>query len=425
VTDGPADSAVRAAVEAERPATEDLLRELVAAPTLLGHEEAGQVIVRAALRDAGLEPFDVPLDPEALRAHPLGAPFSWDLSETRNVVAVWEPAGAATGRSLLLNAHVDVVPATPDDLWRTAPFTPTEDGTGWLYGRGACDDKAGLAAIVAAVRALRRLGVAPAARLTIQSVVEEEVGGNGALGCAIAGLSAADGAVIVEPTDGAVGTAQVGLVWFDVRVFGVSGHPADRTATVSALDAASSVVSALRRLEEELNVDRRPPFDEHARPAFLNVGVLESGTWPSIVPADCRLRCRLSLLPGQTVDGVRARIETVVAGALAGTPAAAARPPVVRYDGFAAPPWETAPDAPVTAAVTAAAERAGLPRPARVSLLGPTDARTPALAAGTPTVVFGHAGEHLHAPDERVWLPSVTDTACALALLVRDWCGLR
>ncbi len=421
---GPGDADVRAAVEAERPATEALLRELVAAPTLLGREEGGQAVMRAALRDVGLEPVDVPLEPERLRAHPLAAPFSWDVSESRNVVAAWDAEGVARGRSLVLNAHVDVVPAEPDDLWRTAPFSPVEDGTGWLYGRGACDDKAGLAAIVGALRALRRLGVRPTARLTVQSVVEEEVGGNGALACAVAGWSAADGAVVVEPTGGATGTAQVGLVWFDVRVFGVAGHPMDRDLTVSAIDAAATVVAALRGLEDDLNVRPPPPFDAFPRPAFLNVGAVEAGTWPSIVPADCRLRCRLTVLPGESPAGLRTRIEAVVAHALDGSPAAAAPPPVVSYDGFAAPAWQVDTDAPIVRAVADAAARAGLPRPGAVSMLGPTDARTPALVAGTPTVVFGHAGERLHAPDERVWLPSVTDTACSLALLVRDWCGV-
>jgi hypothetical protein len=77
VTQGPADSAVRAAVDAERAATEDLLRELVAAPTLLGHEEAGQVIVRppCATRASSRSTSRSTLRPCA--RIPLGAPFSW------------------------------------------------------------------------------------------------------------------------------------------------------------------------------------------------------------------------------------------------------------------------------------------------------------------------------------------------------------
>jgi len=149
------DSELAEAVTAEEGAMEELLRRLVATPTTLGNEEPGQDVMREAFRDAGLEPRDVPLDPEALRASPFSSPFSWDVSGKANVVAELPTSGRG-GRSLVLNGHVDVVGPASERLWRTPPFEAVREGD-WVYGRGAGDMKAGLVAIVGAARGLHRL----------------------------------------------------------------------------------------------------------------------------------------------------------------------------------------------------------------------------------------------------------------------------
>ena len=127
------DEEILAAVAAEAPAMTDLLAELVAAPTLLGDEAPGQAVMRRAFADLGLEPFDVPLDPAALERHPAGAPFGWDVADKANVLADWEPAGEADGRSLILNGHIDVVSPEPSSLWsatRTARGSTASGCTG-------------------------------------------------------------------------------------------------------------------------------------------------------------------------------------------------------------------------------------------------------------------------------------------------------
>lgn len=413
----PTDADVRGVIEAEQAATIDLLRELVAARTTLGNEEAGQRVLAAALADAGLDVLDVPMDPEALRAHPQAALFDWDLEGKRNLVATWHPpAVGSSGRSLILAGHVDVVTSDPDDLWRSAPFEPLLDGEGWLYGRGACDMKSGLAAMVGAVRVIGRLGLRPAARLALHSVVEEEVGGNGALACALAGHATADGCVLVEPTGGALCTAQVGLLWFDVRLLGTASHAAERDRGRSALDLLPAAREALAGVEEALNRDAQPPFE--GRPVFVNVGVVRAGTMPSIVAPDCRLSCRISLLPGHDITRVRRMVEDAI-GAID-----APHPPEVAWRGFVAPPFVLAGDEPLVGAASRAVRAATGAEPELTAVLGAADARTYGLVGGTPTLLTGASGERMHAVDERVWLPSIADTATALVLLVRDWCGL-
>ena len=414
----PDDGAVLEAVAAGRADMEALVEDLVRARTLLGAEAAGQDVMRDAFAGLGLEAVDVPLDAAALRASPAASPFGWDVDGKASVTATWPGTGA--GRSLILNGHIDVVSPEPSALWSSDPFEPRRDGE-WMYGRGAGDMKAGLAAIVGAVAGLRRLGFEPGGSVELQSVVEEECTGNGAAACVLAG-SRADAAVITEPTGGAIWNAQVGVLWFSVRVAGRPAHAGEAASGENAIEAMVPVIAALRALEAELNVSPPPPFADHPHPINLNVGTIRGGDWPSTVAGECVAEMRLALYPGEDVAGLRRRVEETVAAA-AESDAFLARCTVeVRYDGFACEGYVLERD-PVIDAVGAAAARVYGAAPPLLASTATTDARTFQLYGGTPAICFGPYAEAIHSVDERVHLPSVVQTAQALALLVRDWCG--
>jgi acetylornithine deacetylase len=399
----------------------ELLVRLVEAPTILGNEEPGQVLMAEAFREiAGLEPVDIPMDEELLRSHLRAAPFDWDVSGKRNVVADWPVAGTS-GRSLVLNGHIDVVGPASEKLWRTPPFSATRDGE-WLYGRGAGDMKAGLAAIVGAVAGLRRLGLAPLALVQLQSVVEEECGGNGALQCVLSGLQP-DAAVIPEPYPAFVPTSQVGVLWFHVDIAGIPAHVADAQDGFNAIEAAFAVVRELHVLEDELNAEPPPPFDTLPHPINFNLGVVSGGDWPSTVAAECTLSCRLAAYPGTPIVDLRARVEDAAARAAASNAYLAESPPLVRYSGFASEGTRIADDEPIVRALATAWESVT----GEAAATGPTTATTDVrafLGAGIPAACIGPHAERIHGVDERVHLPSVVQTAQVLALLVRDWCGL-
>jgi acetylornithine deacetylase len=414
------DEQILAAVAAGEAEMEALLAELVRTRPVFGAEAAAQDVMRRAFAGLGLEPVDVPFDPDAPRASPAASPFSWDVAGKANVIARW-PAAGIGGRSLILNGHADVVSAAPEALWSVDPWQATRDGE-WMYGRGAGDMKAGLAAIVGAVAGLRRLGLEPCAPVELQSVVEEECTGNGAAACVLAG-SRADAAVLTEPTAGQIWNAQVGVLWFSVRVAGTPAHAAYASSGDNAIEATFAVVRALRALEAELNAAPPPPFDTVEHPINLNVGTIRGGDWPSTVAGECITECRLALYPGERVEDLRARVEETVAAA-ARDDAFLARCEVdVRYDGFACPGYEL-PGGPLIDAVGAAAERVYGERPGLVASTATTDARTFQLYGDTPAICFGPRAEGIHSTDERVHLPSMLRTAQTVALFVRDWCGL-
>ena len=411
------------AVAAQRSWMEDVLAELVAAPTVLGQEEAGQAIMARAFRDCGLQPVDVPMDERAIRADPAHSPFGWDVAGKRNVVATWRGTGG--GRSLVLNGHVDVVPPASAALWTSPPFVPRRDGD-WLYGRGAGDMKAGLVAMTGAVRALRAAGAELAGDVHLQSVVEEECTGNGTLQCLLAGHgAAADAAILTEPHPDHVTVAQVGVLWFHVDVRGVPAHAA-RAASLGrdAFSAAQGVLTELRSLEDELNAERHahPHYAAFEHPINLNPGVVSAGDWASTVPAECTLSCRLALYPGQDPADLQKRVEATVARAAARDPFLAAHPPVVRYDGFRCE--GSIVDGATPALLTLADAYRGVhgEELERRATTATTDARH-FIRHGIPAFCFGPRAEDIHGIDERVSLTSLMDVATVLARAVLQWCG--
>lgn len=399
------------------PWMEELLVALVEAPTVLGHEEPGQALMERAFADCGLEPESVWMDAEALRADPRHSPFSWDVTGKRNVVATWRGSGDG-GKSVVLNGHIDVVPPASEALWTSPPFVARRDGD-WLYGRGAGDMKAGLVAMLGAVKALRDAGVRLRGDVTLQSVVEEECTGNGALQCLLAGSGAgADAAILTEPHHDHFTIAQVGVLWFHVDVKGIPAHAARASSLgFNALDAVQAVLAELRALEAELNAERfdHPHYAGHEHPINLNPGVLRGGDWPSTVSAEATLSCRLALYPGQDPADLQRRVEEAVARAGLGA--------VVRYDGFRCEGCQVAADAPVVRVLSDAyiSVHDGA-APALLATTATTDARH-FVARGIPAICFGPRAEEIHGIDERVSRSSVAEVARTIARFLVMWCG--
>ena len=175
-----------------------LLRELVAIPSLDGEETPAQRRVAAWMRAEGFVTDEWDIDLADVAAHP---DFSCEVERDAAVGVVgWvEPAEmGAGGRDLLLDGHIDVVPAGEPSSWSVDPWRGALR-EGRVFGRGACDMKAGLCAALFAAKALRDARVPLRGRVLVASVVGEEDGGLGTLATLLRGHSA-DGAIVTEPT---------------------------------------------------------------------------------------------------------------------------------------------------------------------------------------------------------------------------------
>ena len=252
-----------------------------------------------------------------------------------NVVGTHRP-NHSQGRSLILNGHIDVVPVGAEELWSTPPFEPVVRA-GRLYGRGAGDMKAGIAAYITAFRVLQRLGYHPAAPVFLQAVVEEECTGNGALACLHHGFRA-DAAIIPEPFNHSIMSAQVGVMWLTVEVLGRPAHVLNAVHGINAIEAAFALFQGLKGLVGEWNEprNRHPAFAHIADPIKLNLGRIHGGEWASSVPTRCAMELRIGFYPDISAAATRAAVEEWLRATAAPDTKLKGVKYSVRYAGFQA-----------------------------------------------------------------------------------------
>ena len=185
--------------------------------------------------------------------------------------------------ALILQGHVDVVPTGDVAKWEGAdPFSASIEGD-VLHGRGACDMKGGLVAVLVAVRALRAARVELVRPLAVHTVVSEEDGGLGAFATLLRGHRG-DCAIIPEPTSGKVVVANAGALTFRLTVHGRAAHGSVRHEGVSAVEALYPLLRALDDLEARRNRNGDALFAGVAVPYPISIGTVRAGDWPSSVP---------------------------------------------------------------------------------------------------------------------------------------------
>jgi acetylornithine deacetylase len=417
-----------AAVDAAFESQVDFLSDLVRCVSLRGQEAEVQELVEAALKERGYQVDRQPIDPSLIGRHPAFSPTTISYENSWNVIGVRKPA-VHLGRSLILNAHVDIVPPGDSERWQYPPFAPTRRGE-WLYGRGSGDMKAGLSAAIFALDAINAAGLELAAPVQIHSVVEEEITGNGAA-MALAGDHVADAVLIPEPTDEKLVRANSGVIKFAITIHGTPAHPREVSGGVSALDAAMRLIDHLRRLEARWNEERatRPFFDEVENPAALTIGTIHGGEWIASVPSCCRFEGRIGFYPGDDPQDRMKEFETFVAGTAAEDALVQRCPePIVEWvgvthAGYTLPPGSDA--EAILAEAHAFANPTGTPSLQAYVMACYLDAAVYSVHAGIPSLVYGPVAENIHAIDERVSLPSLRRVTKAIALFAAGWCGVR
>jgi len=417
------------AVEAGFAKQVDFLGQLTRFPSTRGEESAAQQWMSDAFAARGLHVDRWALDHQELQHLPGYSPVLAPYENAVNVVGT-SHSKTRRGRSLILNGHIDVVPTGPADMWSRAPFAASIEGD-WLYGRGAGDMKAGLAANLFALDALAALGFRPAADCFLQSVVEEECTGNGALACLHRGYRA-EAALIPEPFNETLVSAQVGVIWLQIRLKGIPAHVAYAAAGVNAIEAAFPLVAALRQLEHEWNTQTDKPahYAKHAHPLNLNIGKIEGGDWASSVPAWATLDVRMGIYPGQDLNQAEQAIRDCILTAAQQSAFLRENPPEIINHGFRAEGYSLADDRSETATVAIqtlanAHQQVSGEALQQEAVTATTDARFFGLYGGIPTLVYGPKAEHIHGYDERVSLASTLRVTQAIALFIANWCGLE
>jgi acetylornithine deacetylase len=432
----PLEEGIVAEVARRQPDITALLAQLVAFDTRAPEsdsapreEAALQALVAERLRAAGLAGRG--WEPEAADLPPSRYPIppGHDFRGRPQLVATAQGTGGG-GRNLLLTGHIDVVTAEPVAEWTTPPFEPEVRG-GRLYGRGACDMKGGVAAMLVATEVLRELDVPLRGDLIVSTVTDEESTGAGSLAVAASGLQA-DGGIIPEPTGLTAWLGARGSLMPEITVEGRAGHaglaPAhwSEGGPVNAIEKLHVVLEALRRLGEDwaLRSDTRHPV---LGPAAIVTTAIESGQWMVSYPADATVRCHVQYVPEQAdADGygtrVEAEIEARVRAAAGGDPWLAVNPPRFAWPGDV-PPGFVGEQEPVAATTLGAMDALGLGRavaPRTTFFDGPTFSR-----AGIPTIAFGPGDiARAHTVDEHVPVDELVRAAQVMAVAAMRFCGV-
>jgi acetylornithine deacetylase len=315
--------------------------------------------------------------------------------------------GQGKGRSLLLYAHMDTVGVGG----MADPFS-AEVRDGRMYGRGAYDMKGGLAACIAAARAVAESGVPLEGDLHVLGVADEEVASLGLIDMLT--VCRPDAAIVTEPTELDLCLAHKGFLWIEVETEGRAAHGSRFDLGIDANLRMGRFLGRLEELEREL---RRRPGHPLVGPPSLHAGTLHGGTAPSIYAASCRLEVERRTVPGETEAGCVAELQALADELAEADPTfrARVRPILTR------PAFEVAADAPLVQAVTGAAASVLGRTPAAIGHTFWMDASLFA-EAGVETVVIGAHGAGAHADEEWVDLGSVVQLAEILAGTAVAWC---
>jgi acetylornithine deacetylase len=393
------------------------LQALVRIPSATGSEEAVQSDLAERLVATGMRVETLAPDPAEIRADP-----AWPGEETvrTSLPLVIGRIGRSGGRRLILSGHVDVVPPGDPATWSADPWSgDIRDGR--LYGRGACDMKGGVAAILAAVRALVASGAAERldGELVVALVPGEEDGGQGTLAALRAGATG-DVAIITEPSNLDIVVAHAGAITFRLTVPGRAAHASQRREGVSALDNLYVVLRALDADEAQRNASETDPLmTVLGLPYPTIVGIVSGGEWASTVldrvVADGRYGVRLGQSPADAAADLRAAIDA----ANASDPFLREHPATVEIVGGQFGSGRVPSDHPLPVGLARAAQAVTGRSPAVLGEPYGADMRLFINEGNTPCVIFGPGDVKVaHSADEYVPLDEVETCARVLAAWV-------
>jgi acetylornithine deacetylase len=381
---------------------------------------AHQDFIYGTLHEMGfdLDMWDV--DPSKLEPFP-GAYIDSRREFSNMPVVVGRLRGQGSGKSLILNGHYDVVPTGIVENWTHDPFGGHLEG-GRIFGRGACDMKGGIAAMVQAVRSIWQAGVKLKGDITVQIVPDEEATCMGTLACCQKGYQA-DGAVIPEPTNMSILVAMRGNLSGTITVFGRAGH-ADMNqphwkegGAVNAISKAAKVILALEELTHEWR-DRPDKRHQHLDPDIIVPTVIRGGEWVVSHPEEVKIKFTSDF--NSPAANLREEIEEKLRSIANTDSWLKEHPPVLEADLMYGA--EVDEDEPIVKTAAESLRELGIH--SKLAGMGSlTDAIHLVNYSKIPTISIGPDDKTAHETDEFIEIDQLIETTRALALTILRWCG--
>lgn len=320
-----------------------------------------------------------------------------------------EARGSRPGRTLMLNTHMDVVPA--GEGWTRSPFG-AQLADGVIHGRGSADSKGSLAAMAAAIVALANDPQGFPGVIQLGAVADEEVDSRGAR--RLLQTARPDAAIVGEPTELRLMTAHKGSLRPVVEVVGRSSHAALPDRGLNAVEGVAALLTRLGALRERLERRTHPLV---GRPTVVPV-LIAGGEAPNMVPRSCRVTFDRRLVPGETEEAAIAEFEAWLADFEHESGGMTAR--IVALAPSTGGPSETAAEHPFVRACQAGLAKAGL-SPELSGLIVNCD-MTHFRGAGIPAVVCGPGSpDAMHVHDEHLAVESLERAVTAYASMAHHW----
>ena len=288
--------------------TVDFLEQIIQFHSLSGQEEDVIQFLYKKFQPLADEVKLVPLSDDLLNDPEYSSPIQGIKYNGRQYLKLMI-RGTGSGKSVILNAHTDVVPASAKDKDQFKPYQKNNA----VYGRGACDDKGQIATFYLLLKIIKEKGLKFKGDIIFHIVVEEENGGNGTL-AAIRSGDKANAVIVLESSSLKIFSAIRGAVWFKVTCFGESGHSGYSGTSASALKMAIQVMQILENYQKKLLSESKgiPLFDEYENPMPITFGKLHAGNWPASTPNKAVLEGVLGFLPNKTRFEIMQEIENEI-----------------------------------------------------------------------------------------------------------------
>lgn len=318
--------------------------------------------------------------------------------------------GSGSGKSILLNAHMDTVGVEGMVI---DPFGAEIREEGRLFGRGAQDMKGSLAAMMGAAKALTDSGAKLAGDLLITAVADEEHASMGADD--LIKHVTADAAIVTEPTDLTLCRAHRGFIWYDVETFGVAAHGSRFQEGIDANMRMGRFLAKLDELEKELRQREPHPL---VGPPSLHAARLLGGSEVSIYAAHCLLQIERRTTPGEVETQVTRELQNIIDQLSKDDPSFKASIKAA----FQRDPFEIQSKACIVEAIQASITKIRGKTPVHTGQSFWTDAAILA-SAGMETALIGPIGGGLHSKEEWVDIQSVIDLAQILTETTINYCS--
>jgi acetylornithine deacetylase len=415
-------------IESKRDETITFLTRLVQTPSITGCEGKCAEVCCEKIREIGLDVDMWNIDPDEIRKHPAYndvikfPPSNFPLTyEGRpNVVGIYHTRGQ--GKSIILNGHTDVVTPEPVARWTRDPWGgQVEDDK--LYGRGACDMKGGLAAMIMAVQSILDIGLKPRGDVMLECVIEEEAGvGNGTLASLLRGYKA-DACIVTESSELAIcPSMRAGLYW-RITVEGKASHGVEKWKGVDAIQLGMKVLDSLKYLEASLStIESHPLYEEYPILVPVTPDKIRAGLWKGMVAPQCVIEGYFEPLPGKPLEEWEKFFRDYVVNASKHDPWLRENPPKVefteRYRGY-----ELDIKSPFVQVLRDSYQDVKGGQAKVIGADGGCDAWMRSVYGGSSTVTFGPRGGNAHGADEFIYLDDLIATEKILAMTILEWCG--